>query len=301
MFKTWFIAMRPWSFTASFIPVALGTALAWNKGPVKWSLFFLTLIGSIAVQAGTNLINTYGDYIAGVDSIESAKTCPQLVTGILKPKDMKAAGILAFIFAAFIGLWLTYFCGWPIFAIGLIGIVAGYCYTAGWCPYKYKGLGSIFVFFLMGPLITWPTYYIQTGYYSWLPIWASLPIGFLVTGILHSNDLRDMSDDRRAGITTLALVLGLDKSITLYFTLYSAAFACLIVLILIPLLPWTALLPLALAPIMQQMFRLARDAAKGSHENLELLEAAAAKFHLQFGLLLVVGLVLYPFLQKWPS
>ena len=156
MFKAWFIAMRPWSFTAAFVPVAVGTALAWSQGFFQPGLFFLTSLGAVLMQAGTNFINTYGDYCSGVDTVESAHTCPQLVTGAMRPADMKRAGFLAFGVAVAIGLALSWLCGWEILVIGLVGVLGGYTYTAGPCPFKYRGLGSIFVFFLMGPLMVWP-------------------------------------------------------------------------------------------------------------------------------------------------
>ena len=134
MLKAWFMAMRPWSFTAAFVPVALGTALAWDQGYFHPGLFFLTALGGICVQVGTNFINTYGDYRSGVDTVESAHTCPQLVTGAMRPAAMKRAGLLAFGLAAAIGLTLAWLRGWEILAVGLLGILGGYTYTAGPVP-----------------------------------------------------------------------------------------------------------------------------------------------------------------------
>jgi 1,4-dihydroxy-2-naphthoate polyprenyltransferase len=298
MLKIWFLALRPWSFTAAFVPVALGAALAGYEGSFDLGLFVLTLAGGIAMQAGTNLINTYGDYVAGVDTIGSAITCPQLVSGTLSPAAVKTAGIACFSFAVAVGLWLTYLCGWPVIIAGLIGLVGGYCYTAGFA-YKYKGLGSIMVFFLMGPLMAWPSYFIQTGQNSWLPVWVSLPIGFLVAAILHSNDLRDMSFDREAGIKTLALYLGLQASMNLYYFLYLASFICLVGLVALAVLPLMAILPLLLIPSTIKMFSKAKVAAKGSRDEMLLLEATAAQFHFRFGLLLIVGLAAHSFTHGW--
>jgi 1,4-dihydroxy-2-naphthoate octaprenyltransferase len=298
LFKTWFLALRPWSYTAAFVPVALGAVLAASQGYFDFGLFALTLVGGVAMQAGTNLINTYGDYCSGVDTVESAPTCPQLVTGALQPRDVRMAGIACFAFATAVGIWLTYLRGWPVTAAGLVGLAGGYCYTAG-ISYKYKGFGSIFVFFLMGPLMAWPSYFIQTGQFSWLPVWASLPVGFLVSGILHANDLRDMTHDRRAGIRTLALYFGLRNSVLFYYGLYTAAYVCLLLLVLTSALPWSAALPLVLLPTIARMFTAVRQAAAGSCKTMALLEASAAKFHFQFGLLLVAGLVIHPLVTRW--
>lgn len=299
MFGIWFIAMRPWSFTAAFIPIALGSALAWSEGKFDIGLFLLTLFGGICMQAGTNLINTYGDYIAGVDTIESARTCPQLVTGMLKPDSMKRAGFIAFSLAGLVGLLLAYLRGPEVLAVGVLGFLGGYCYTAGASPYKYQGLGPLFVFFLMGPLMTWPAYFIQTGKLNMIPVVAAIPVGFLVTGILHANDIRDIIEDRKAGIKTVALSLGFARSVIFYDFLYAAAYVCLIVLVWQDVLPWTAILPLLLVPMVVAVLRRAHAASKGAYEQLGRLEADSAGLHFQFGLLLITGLLVAPYANRW--
>jgi len=292
MIKEWFLALRPWSFTAALIPVGLGTVLALYHGEFNLFLFLLTLIGGVLMQAGTNLTNTYGDYISGVDSSESARTCYQLVDNIFKPQDMKIAGILAFLLAALIGLYLVYLRGLVILIIGLIGIIGGYTYTLGPAPYKYKGLGSIFVFFLMGPLMVIGAYYVQTGVFDWITVWISLPISFLVSGILHANDLRDINYDQKAGIKTLALILGYNRSFFLYYLLNITAFLSLIILVGVKVLPITAIIPLVLLPKAISILKNTQASWKGNKECLVMLEANAAQFHFQFGIMLIGGLLL---------
>ena len=296
MLKAWFLAMRPWSFTAAFVPVAVGGALAASQGFFNPWLFLLTALGGIAIQAGTNLINTYGDYRSGVDTVASAHTCPQLVTGAMKPADMKRAGLFSFGFAGAIGLFLSWLCGWEVLAVGLLGILGGYAYTAGPFPYKYRGLGSILVFFLMGPLMAWPAWFIQTGLYSWMPVVASLPVGFLVSAILNGNDVRDIAHDRAAGIDTLALLLGCKNGLRLQRFLYWGAFLSLLALVLLRLLPVPALLPFVLLPVFRKSLRTIKEAEAGRTDRLLQLEGMAAGFHLQFGVLLAFGLALQPLL-----
>ncbi len=299
MLKIWFMATRPWSFTASFVPVALGAALAWTEGSFDLGLFLLTAAGGTIVHAATNLINTYGDYMNGVDTVESAVTNPQLVTGVLKPATMKRVGIGAFAVASAIGLVLAYLCGWPVLAVGCLGVVAGYGYTAGIWPYKYKGLGSICVFFLMGPLMVWPSYYIQTGKFSLLPVLVSLPVAMLVAAILHANDIRDVVCDQAAEIKTLALGLGTRASLLLYYGLLAGAYVCLVALVAAGVLPSTALLALVTAPVAIGLLRSAREGVDGSREKMQWLEANTAGFHFKFGLLMIAGLLVHPYFGRW--
>jgi 1,4-dihydroxy-2-naphthoate octaprenyltransferase len=297
MLKAWFIAARPWSFTAAFVPVAVGTALAWSQGYFNpWS-FLLAALGGISIQAGTNFINTYGDYLSGVDTVASAHTCPQLVTGAMQPADMKRAGLFAFGFAAAAGLVLAWFCGWEVLAIGLVGILGGYTYTAGPWPFKYRGLGTIFVFFLMGPLMAWPAWFIQTGQYSWTPVLIAIPVGFLVSAILNGNDVRDIKHDRSAGIATLVTGMGPGSGFRLQQLLYWGAFASLLFLFALKILPASALLPFALLPAFRSTLRTISQAEAGMEDRLLSLEALAAKFHFQFGILLAAGLAIHPWLS----
>ena len=296
MVKAWFVAMRPWSFTAAFVPVAVGTALAWSQGFFNPWLFLLTALGGISIQAGTNFINTYGDYRSGVDTVDSAHTCPQLVTGAMQPDHMKRAGLVAFTIAAVIGLGLSWFCGWEVLAVGLLGILGGYAYTAGPCPFKYKGLGSIFVFFLMGPLMAWPAWFIQTGRYSWTPVLVAIPVGFLVSAILNGNDVRDIAHDRSAGIVTLATGMGVNGGLLLQRQLYRGAFLSLLILTALKILPVTALLPFVLLPVFRKTLRTINEAEAGRQDRLLQLEAMAAQFHFQFGILLAAGLAVHPWL-----
>jgi 1,4-dihydroxy-2-naphthoate octaprenyltransferase len=296
MLKAWLIAMRPWSFTAAFVPVAVGTALAWSHGFFNPILFVITALGGIAVQAGTNLINTYGDYRSGVDTVASASTCPQLVTGAMQPEDMRRAGLFAFAFAAVIGLVLSWLCGWEILAVGFIGILSGYSYTAGPFLYKYKGLGSILVFFLMGPLMAWPAWFIQTGYHSWTPILTALPIACLVSAILNGNDVRDIAHDRAAGIITLVTEIGFDSGLYLQQLLYWGAFISLLALAALKIVPVLALLPFILLPVFRKNLHTIKKAATGNPQPLLQLEAMAAQFHFQFGILFAAGFILQPWL-----
>src|SRR4051812_9199544 len=58
----WYRAIRPFSFTASIIPVLVGGACALFVGGFSPLAFVLCLGGGMALQAGTNLTNDYYDH-----------------------------------------------------------------------------------------------------------------------------------------------------------------------------------------------------------------------------------------------
>jgi 1,4-dihydroxy-2-naphthoate octaprenyltransferase len=291
-FRDWFFALRPWSFTAAAAPVCLGSAMGavvwrWNTG-----LFLLTLAGGIALQAGTNLYNTYGDYKSGVDTLESAVTCPQLVTGQMTPSQLAFGGRAAFGFAGLIGLLLARLCGPVPLLFGILGVIAGYMYTNG-VPYKYYGLGPFFVALLMGPLMVLPSYYIQTGSFALAPALGSLSIACLVSAIMHANDLRDIEHDRAAGIRTLAMNIGVPLSLRLHKLFLLGAFVFAGLNALLGVLPWTCLGVFSLLPkAISELRKMSSD-----NYNFSGLERWTAIFHMQFCMLLAALTALYAMLR----
>jgi len=58
--ENYLLAVRPWSFTASIMPVLLGNALAYpSLRTMSFIVLFLTCISAICVHAAANLFNTY--------------------------------------------------------------------------------------------------------------------------------------------------------------------------------------------------------------------------------------------------
>lgn len=64
------IATRPWSFTATVIPVLITAAIISREGGQKVVLqdVLRVLFIIISVHAGANLTNTYYDFVNGVDN-----------------------------------------------------------------------------------------------------------------------------------------------------------------------------------------------------------------------------------------
>jgi 1,4-dihydroxy-2-naphthoate octaprenyltransferase len=88
----------------------------------------------------------------------------------------------------------------------------------------YLGLGDLFAFAFFGPVAVVATAYVQT--LGWIPeaLFASLPIGFLITAILVVNNYRDVDTDRASGKRTLAVRLGRKVARAEWIALVSGAF-----------------------------------------------------------------------------
>ncbi|HEV2169310.1 MAG TPA: 1,4-dihydroxy-2-naphthoate octaprenyltransferase, partial [Candidatus Binatus sp.] len=244
----WVQAIRAPSLSAAAIPVLLGVAVAARAGFFSLGHMILALIGAMAIQAGTNLINDYYDFRSGADSEQSLGPSMVIQRGLLSADQVWRGGIVAFAIGAAMGLMLVYLCGWPILAIGIPSIAAGYFYTASPVSLAYVALGELTVFIFMGPAIVMGAYFVMALQFSASALWASIPLGFLVAGILHANNIRDIESDARHGKRTLATMLGRAGANYELIAIDVAAYATLIVGILSHAIPWIALIAFITIP-----------------------------------------------------
>lgn len=289
---SWLGVLRLWSLTASTVPVLVGAALAARAGRFSWLLLALTLVCGWLLQIATNLLNTYGDFRSGVDTLATLPTAPQLVTGALRPRAVLRAGALALALAAGLGVAITVMSDWRLLFFAVAGVAGAGGYTTG-ARYKYAGLGVPAVFFLMGVLMVAASYFAQTGALSWTPIIASLPVSCLVAAILHGNDLRDTATDRKANIQTTTLIVGNHAAQTLFYALHLTPYLVVVTSVTVGVLPAWSLLTILALPL---TFSAVKTCAGGfrAHDAVRIgkLEGLSAGTHFIFGALLVVGLVL---------
>ncbi|MBK8834524.1 MAG: 1,4-dihydroxy-2-naphthoate octaprenyltransferase [Anaerolineae bacterium] len=203
------MATRPFSFTASVTPVALGAALAAWDGKFNLLIFGLVLVGSVAIHAGTNLINDYYDWRKGTDTAESLGPNRPLKEKLVTPRQVLIAGLLCFALGGGIGLYLVAARGGLfILVIGVLSVLAGYFYTAGPAAFAYIGLGEVIVFIFMGPIMVVGSYFMLAQEVPLRVVLLAMPIGMLVAAILHANNMRDHDMDRAKGKRTLSNILG---------------------------------------------------------------------------------------------
>ncbi|MFY0567164.1 1,4-dihydroxy-2-naphthoate polyprenyltransferase [Archangium lansingense] len=287
--KTWLMAARPKTLTAALVPVMVGTALAYGLGVGRWLPALAALVGAMLIQIGTNLTNDYYDFKKGADTEE--RLGPKRVTqsGLIAPGVVLASALTCFGLAVATGTYLVVVGGWPIVAIGLASVFAGYAYTGGPFPLAYHGLGDVFVFIFFGLVAVPGTFYVQAltvGPAAW---WAAIPVGAIGTALLVVNNLRDGTTDVKAGKRTLVVRFGSTAGKAEYVVLLAMAFATPLAMWGLGLAsPWV-LLALLSAPVAVPPLKLVLG-AEGAALNPAL--GGTARLQLVFGLLFSVGLYL---------
>jgi len=287
--KTWFLASRPFSFTAAVVPVVVGTLLA-AEDHFSWWKALLALLGSVLFLAGTNFVNDYYDHIKGADGPESLGMAGFIQRGILTPRSVLVAGIVCFAAGSGIGLVLCAVTTWQLLWIGLASVLAGFLYTGAPVHLAYIGLGELTVFVFMGPVMVVGAYYVQLESWDWQPFVASLPIAFLVTGILQANNLRDIEIDRRTGKRTIATLIGRTWANREMYLLLAGTYISLIVAVAVGAVPWQGLIALAKLPLVRPIVQVIR--AGGNPKKLNMALFRTAQLHVQFGAILAVGIAI---------
>ncbi|TAL13355.1 MAG: prenyltransferase, partial [Chloroflexota bacterium] len=215
-----------------------------------------------------------------------------IVKGRITERTAFAVAIGAFVLAVAVGVYLIWLRGPAIAALGIVGLVGGWGYTAPPLQYKYRALGVPLVFVLMGPLMVVGSYFAITGTWSLVAAILSVPVGLLVAAILHGNEWRDISEDTRAGIVTLSARIGKEWAHYGYVALVLGAYMTLGLSVAAGWLPPATLVAILSLPFLAQVMRSAELGATGQARAIAMIDLQTARLHLAFGGLLVLGVLL---------
>lgn len=284
----WFMATRPFSFTASVVPVLIGTLLAASDGEFNLGTLTLVIVASVLVQAGSNLVNDYYDFVKGADKPAALGRGGFIQRGIIPPQGILVFGLILFAVATALGLLIVYLVGWPVLLFALPSLAAAYFYTGGPRPLGYVALGEATVFLFMGPVILVGSYYVQTSNLSWPAFLISLPVGLLVTAILQANNIRDIADDTEAGKRTLATYIGRRWANREYIALLFGAYAVVLLIAAGGIVPAGVLVVFLTLPRAIELARIILQLDEARALNAALRQTAG--LHLQFGLLIAAVL-----------
>ncbi len=304
--QIWKDGIRPAYLPLSFMPVLLGSTLAWTQtitlkapfGQFHLTHFIGTVLAVFFLQAGASLVNDYYDYVYGVDTSNSLGPGGLIQQGLIKPTRILSVGFLALALGAIIGLIVALRGGPFVVLFGLIGLLCAYFYSATKRSLSSLALGELVAFIIFGPLITLGAYMVQTGGIARDVLIYSIPLGLLAAAVIHVNNMRDLESDGQSNRRTIAALLGVTWGRAWFLALVLAAYVIILVLgiprgaphlILITL--WT--LP-NLAVVASGIVRT--DVSPGFHLVMEEL----LKLETAFGVLLAVALIVAALIPVLP-
>jgi 1,4-dihydroxy-2-naphthoate polyprenyltransferase len=291
--RRWFLSLRPYSFTASLVPVLLvATPPGHSDGDIVWWTFPLYALAAVLFHSGTNVLNDYYDFRHGVDRPEDRDPTHTIIRGIVTPRFMLISGHIYFFAGIAAGAVAATVRGPLYFAAGLAGATAAYFYTGSRFSLKYRGFGDMAVFILMGPALVAMGDWTVSGTVGLLPVLISLPPSFLVTAILHGNNLRDLETDRSAGIHTVAGALGYTRGAGMYVLLLTLAYLAAMILVAAGAVPPHGLIVLLSTPLARQTILSVQRGGSATSEGLVTLPMRTAALHLLFSVLYLAGLLL---------
>lgn len=285
-FKEWMIAVRPWSFSASAMPVLVTLMYLYFAGyQVNWWLGVWALLNIVVFHAAGNTWSDYFDYKKGVDREDTfgAKT---LTNGMFTPKEIYFLSLGLLVVALLGGIALMLCTGLPLLYIGIAGVLCTLLYPL----LKYNALGDVDIFCAYALLPMLGTSFVATGAFHYEVLWNAVPVGLITVGILHANNTRDMQHDARANIKTFAMLMGHKASVYAYCFEMLFPFVWVMGCIVAGILPCLSLLVLiALIPALKNV-TMAMNSLKRGTATIAGLDELTAKLQLMFSLLLSVSL-----------
>lgn len=233
--KYYISSFRLRTLPLSLSGIFLGTLLAKTDGYFHWIPFSLAIATTLCLQILSNLANELGDLQKGTDNSERLGPIRSIQSGVLSLQEFRRTIILFICLSICFGSALVYSAFDSIFnrdsiimiVLGAAAIIAAIKYTIGKHAYGYHGLGDIFVFLFFGLLSTMGTYFLMTHKINACILLPASAIGFLSSGVLNLNNMRDIENDKNCGKNTLPVKLGISRAKTYHFLLIIGAFICM--------------------------------------------------------------------------
>ncbi len=304
--NTWWIAVRPFSFPASAMPVIFGTTLAATIGGSAFSpaLFLLALVAMLLLHGGSNILNDVCDYKRGLDRTVFPAS-GAVSRGLLSLETALAGAIVFLIIGSAIGLVIAFLIGWQILVLGVLGVAIGVFYSIPPVGLKYRALGDLAVFLNFGILGALGAWTVQTKELSWLPVIWTIPLSMLVVAILHANNWRDIQSDKNSSFSTVASTLKARGSHFYYSALVLGPFVLVGLFIFLPRIlasfppmPLSFLITFICLPF---ALKLAKKSALSLDDTISgallALDAETAKLSLSFGLISTAALLFNQMLE----
>lgn len=234
---SWFNAARLRTLPLSVSGIIVGTTIAAHQGYFNIVIFSLAIGTTLGLQILSNFANDYGDGVKGTDNEERIGPARAIQSGLITRGEMKTGIIITAITTLVMAILLIYSAfgnedfiyAIIFFFLGLGAIVASIKYTVGQNAYGYRGMGDVFVFIFFGLVAVFGSYFLYALKMDWPVLFPAAAIGFLSSGVLNLNNMRDAVSDASAGKNTLVVKLGPHNAKNYHYFLIFGAVLCLVI------------------------------------------------------------------------
>ena len=287
--QAWLSSLRLRTLPLALSCIGMGSILAYSYRLFDWGTFGLTSATAIFLQILSNLANDYGDAIHGADSAERVGPKRGLQNGLITLPQLRNAIVLFVLLSLISGCWLLYkatqgYTFLVFFLIGLLCIAAAIKYTAGKKPYGYAGLGDISVLLFFGLVGVAGTFYLFTHGFRTEILLPVFTMGFLSTGVLNINNMRDINSDKAAGKRTMVVRMGLDKAKKYHTFLVLAAITSISIYTAMHYIGYYQLLYLITVPIfLLHIIRIRKEESANMDKYLKQLSLTTLLLVITFG------------------
>lgn len=247
----WLLITRACVFSMTLLSALIGALLAGLAGAFDTLPFVLVVVGLILGHGSNNMVNDFFDVRHGVDTADYPRTkyAPHpILSNLVSIKRLILAIFICNLLDLTIAVILTVWKGWPIMLFAGAGLALSVLYVAPPFKLKHNGLGEVAIFAIWGPLMIGGTYYALSGTLPGAVIWASLPYGLAVMGVVMGKHLDKREKDAQKKVHTLPVLLGDRGGRILMGGLLIAFYAVIIILAILRVLPWFTLLTLLSLP-----------------------------------------------------
>lgn len=250
-FRRAFLATRPKFYTASVLPVLVGTAwAAAAHHTFDGLLFTLAMIATVLAHGATNVYNDVSDDATGGDPANTMRIYPYtggsrfIQNGVLTREAMFRLAMVLGLAALAIGVWMTVLRGVGVMVLGLVGLAIGWLYSKPGIQLAGRGIGEFATAVGLGALPAIGATWLQSGVVDGGIVLMATCVSVWVALILLVNEVPDSAADALVGKRTLAVRLGEGGVRGLYAALTAVAIVAGLALVWRGDLPWWAAIPI---------------------------------------------------------
>lgn len=295
---------------ASIFPFLLGILYALyyfdSFNGVNTLLFFIAMI---VFDMATTAINNTMDYVKAKNLVYRDEENVLGREGLAVRKVILMI-IAMIVFAAMIGLILTYRTSLLLLVIGVVCFTVGILYTFGPFPISRMPLGEVLsgltmgfgIFFiavlinvpstaLASVAIAWPRFTIEGNLVGILAVFlSSLPLVFTIANIMLANNICDFETDVSNHRYTLTYYIGKLTAVKLYGILYYGVFVSVGLAVVLRVMTPLMLGVFLIFPLVQKNIRLFK-AKQVKSETFALALVNLVAIHVTQIILLTLGII----------